>query len=76
MVEMGSLEVLLPEDKLVAVEIGVHDYLCVAWGGSIVVLFEFVVAVFAASLVVQDAGVKVFDSDLLCDDAGELHGPF
>ena len=55
MVEMGSLEVLVPDDKLVAVEIGVHDYRCVAWGGSIVVLFEFVVAVFASSLVVQDA---------------------
>jgi hypothetical protein len=72
-VEIGEVEVLLPEHELISVEIGVQGHLSTPCGGSSVVLFEFVIAVLTSNLVMRDAGVEMLQSNFFGDYARQLH---
>jgi len=72
-VEMGGVEVLLAENELISVEVGVQGNLSTACGGSSVVLFEFVIAVLTSNLVMHDAGVEMLQSNFFGDYARQFH---
>ena len=65
---------LLAENELIPVEVGVKDYLSTACGGCVVLLFKFVIAVLTSNLVMHDAGVEMLQSNLFGDGAGQFHG--